>query len=341
MHARTLVHSAMPASLAFEEAVTLPILWTTAHGCFLQMRLRSMQSVLVHAASGGTGLLCVEWARRLRVATYGTAGSVAKHSLLRSCNLERLSSSRDAASTATVLSRLLSGYRLHSLVNALSNDFVSVSIGLLSSRGVFVEIGKNRIWSQNRSFAVRSSLGRVVIAVDEGCLGCPGWNMNVWWFNTELCQLSKSVQTGEVQPLLLEACILEMHAVQAALRLLQRGANFGKVVVQMRWRKSMFEQSQQALAAEIETFHRRPERRADGDSLVHLSMNATTGVAVVELHDPARFNTMSAALGEDMSLVMNHLRQRRGSFSGLILQGAGSIFCAGVLDRDPSPRPQP
>ena len=53
------------------------------------------------------------------------------------------------------------------------------------------------------------------------------------------------------------------------------------------------------------------------------------GVAVLELLDPQRFNTMSWALGDDMSRAVDHVRGRRDAVRGLTIQGAGRVFCAG------------
>ena len=77
------VHSGMPATLTFDQAVSLPVVWTTAHYCFAQAQLRSVQDLLVHAASGGVGLVSMEWARMARATTHATAGGMAKHVLLR------------------------------------------------------------------------------------------------------------------------------------------------------------------------------------------------------------------------------------------------------------------
>ena len=159
----------MPATtLTFDQAVTLPVVWTTAHYCFVQAKLRSLQELLVHAASGGVGLVSLEWASMARATAFATAGGIAKHVLLRSCNIVRLSSSRSSAACIVLLPPCLRGRRLHSLVNALSSDFISVSLGLLASRGVFMEIGKNNIWSHDRSLASRQLVDFVAVAVDEG-----------------------------------------------------------------------------------------------------------------------------------------------------------------------------
>ena len=324
------VHSGMPATtLTFDQAVTLPVVWTTAHYCFVQANIRSVQVVLVHAASGGVGLVSVEWASMARATAYATASSIAKHVVLRSCNIVNLSSSRSSAACTLLLPPRLQGRRLHSLVNALSSDLISVSLGLLASQGVFVEIGKNNIWSHGRTLASRPLVDFVAVAIDEGCRDCPGWNMDPWWFNRELRQLSARVQDEVVQSLLLEAIAFEEHTVQAAFRLLQRGANLGKVVVRVGQRASMAKKRQTA-SIEMQSLMHMPGRWQDAEpgTLIRLDMDAERGVAVVELNDPERFNTMGLALGYDLNCAVSHLRCL-GGICALTMQGAGSTFCAG------------
>ena len=321
------MRSCMPEVLAFDQAVTLPVVWITAHYCFVQAQVQSMREVLVHAASGGVGLVSVEWVTRARATAHATAGGIFKHALLRSCEVVRLSSSRNAAACANRLSCILRGRRLHSLVNSLSNDFISVSLGLLASQGVFSDIGKNDIWSHGRLLAARPFVDYVAVAVDDGCRYCPGWNVDPWWINSELLQLSARARDGEVQPPLLEGFAFEEQAVQSALRLLQRGANIGKVVVRVGMRKPMAEELQVPIL-EAQLKGRGEERRTDLGTLVCLEIDAEGGVAVLELHDPQRFNTMGWALGDDMTRSVNHLHQL-GGVRAVTLQGAGSTFCAG------------
>ena len=323
------MRSCMPDVLVFDQAVTVPVVWITTHYCFVQVQLKAMHDVLVHAASGGVGLVSVEWVTRARAIAHGTAGAVSKHALLRSCEVVRLSSSRDAAACANLLSCILRGRRLHSLVSALSNDFVCLSLALLAPQGVFLEVGKNDIWSQDRSLAAMPSVDYVAAAVDDGCRSCPGWNVDPRWFNSELQQLSARARAGEVQPLPIEGFAFEERAVQAALRLLQRGANIGKVVVRVGMREPMVEE-QQAPSLQVQLKGRGQERGTDLGVLVGLGIDAEGGVAVLELRDPQRFNTMGWALGDDMTRAASHLRQQcLGGVRALTLQGAGSTFCAG------------
>ena len=315
----------MPLALAFHQAVTLPVVRITAHYCVGQAKLRSLHAGCIHAASGGVGLASVELFATVHANTCATAGGITKHALLRTYKVERLSSSRDAAACAALLSMLERGRRLHCLLNALSNDFASLSLGLLASRGSLQEIGKNSIWSHGRSLAARPRVDYVAVAVDDGCRGCSGWNADPLWFNTGLCQLSACVRAGEVQPLPMNVVGFEEDAVRTALRLLQRGANIGKMVVHVgqQWlgRKEM-----QAQKMTIQSSYR--DRRERG-TLVRACIVPDPGTATLELHDPMRFNTMGSALGDDMRCAADHLHERRHAIHAVTLQGAGSTFCAG------------
>ena len=71
------------------------------------------------------------------------------------------------------------------------------------------------------------------------------------------------------------------------------------------------------------------ERTSDAGSLVRILLDATSGVAQLELHDPHRFNTMSWPLGEDMCLAVSFLR-RQASVGAVAWHAAGSAFCAGA-----------
>ena len=313
----------MPHVLQFDQAVTLPVVWVTARYCVAEAQLRSGQSVLVHAASGGVGLLSVQCGRHIRAAVQATGGAIIKHRLLHSHGVSP-SSSRAAPACAAHLPTLLHGCRLHSVINALSNDYISLSFALLTKGGAFVEIGKNGIWSQAHASTVRQSVDYVATAVDEGCRNCTGWNADPWWFNQQLQLLNKAALVQKVTPLPQQGFAIE--AVQGALRLLQRGGNLGKVVVRVGGSSVahgvIFETEL------TESIHQQaPQRSRDCGTLVRLWLDDR--VALLELYDPQRFNTLSWALGDDMHRAVNHLRHRCDSVRAVVLHGAGSVFCAG------------
>ncbi len=77
---------AMPDALDFVTAAALPVQGLTAHHCLSLMgRLREGESVLVHAAAGGVGVLAVQIAKAMGAkVVLGTASSESKRSLVKS-----------------------------------------------------------------------------------------------------------------------------------------------------------------------------------------------------------------------------------------------------------------
>ncbi|MEU4273157.1 NADP-dependent oxidoreductase [Streptomyces sp. NPDC026092] len=73
---------AKPGSLTFEHAAALPVAAETAYRTLRELGLRSGQTLLVHAAAGGVGLMAVQLARAWGATVIGTAGE-ANHAYLR------------------------------------------------------------------------------------------------------------------------------------------------------------------------------------------------------------------------------------------------------------------
>ena len=108
----------------------------------------------------------------------------------------------------------------------------------------------------------------------------------------------------------------ETRALQDAMRLLQRGANLGKVVVRIG-------STVRVPAAPVDSTlslgnHARRSTRMEGaGSFAHLCISGA-GLAKFELNDPSRFNTMSDPLGEDVRQAVELLRSL-GSVYALVL----------------------
>lgn len=69
----------LPDDMSFEEGASFPLQGMTAHYLINEYyKPRPDMTVLVHAASGGMGLLLVQWAKRLRAQVIGTVSSEEK-----------------------------------------------------------------------------------------------------------------------------------------------------------------------------------------------------------------------------------------------------------------------
>src|SRR5262249_53382428 len=66
----------MPSGLSFEQAATVPVVFTTAlHGLRDLANVQPGERVLVHAAAGGVGMAAVQLCRHFGAEVYGTASA--------------------------------------------------------------------------------------------------------------------------------------------------------------------------------------------------------------------------------------------------------------------------
>ena len=69
---------------AFTAAAALPTVYTTVDYAFSELaKLQKGERVLIHAATGGVGLVAVQYAQRLGAKVFTTAGKEEKHAHLR------------------------------------------------------------------------------------------------------------------------------------------------------------------------------------------------------------------------------------------------------------------
>ncbi|WP_462167133.1 SDR family NAD(P)-dependent oxidoreductase, partial [Frankia sp. AiPs1] len=136
----------VPAGWTFGQAASVPVVFLTAyHGLVDLAGLRAGQSVLVHAAAGGVGMAAVQLARHLGAEVYATA-SPGKWDVLRAMGIDddHLASSRDL-DFADRFRAGSGGAGVDVVLNALTGEFVDVSLRLLPRGGAFVEMGKTDV----------------------------------------------------------------------------------------------------------------------------------------------------------------------------------------------------
>ena len=117
-----------PPSVTALEACTLPSTWSTAYEVARRLRLASQRRFLLHAATGGVGLVLLHYAGWLTVPVYATAGQTHKHRIVRSLGVIESCSSRNGAAFTHGALHHLSGCRLCGACNSLIEDFVPASL---------------------------------------------------------------------------------------------------------------------------------------------------------------------------------------------------------------------
>ncbi len=133
----------LPQGFSFVQAATIPVNFLTAYYALLDLgRLQKGENVLIHAATGGTGMAAVQLARHVGAEVFATA-SPSKWLVLKEQGFDdtHIASSRDLEFEPTFLTHS-EGSGVDVVLNSLTHKFVDASLRLLPLGGRFLEMGK-------------------------------------------------------------------------------------------------------------------------------------------------------------------------------------------------------
>jgi hypothetical protein len=87
-----------PDNLTFAEGAAIPVVFLTAYYALFHLgRLGAGERILIHSASGGTGLAAVQLAQRAGAEVFATAGTAEKRAFLESLGIRHVMDSRSLA----------------------------------------------------------------------------------------------------------------------------------------------------------------------------------------------------------------------------------------------------
>ncbi|KAK2612687.1 hypothetical protein QQS21_001304 [Conoideocrella luteorostrata] len=141
----------IPDCMSFEDAAGVPTAFCTAYYClYSAARLKKGESILIHAAAGGTGQAVVQIAQHIDAEIFATVGSASKRDFLVSrygIREDHIFYSRDA-SFADGIRRMTNGRGVDVVINSLSGKLLVASWELIADYGRFIEIGRKDIDSR-------------------------------------------------------------------------------------------------------------------------------------------------------------------------------------------------
>jgi len=133
----------LPDGIGFDQAAAMMLQGMTAH-----MLLRSVhpvqpgETILVHAAAGGVGLIMCQWAAALGARVIGTVSTDAKAELARAhgCHHPIVTSTADFVSETL---RITGGAKLPVVYDSVGKDTFLRSFDCLAPRGLMVSFGQS------------------------------------------------------------------------------------------------------------------------------------------------------------------------------------------------------
>lgn len=212
-----------PAHLSYDESVTIPICFATAHLALRRLgQVRPAERVLIHAAAGGVGLAAIQIARQLGAVIFATAGSQHKRNYLKSLGIEHVMDSRSLDFAGQIM-EATGGEGIDLVVNSLAGDAIAAGLSVLRQGGRFVELGKTDLWDQQRVDELRPGVTFHAIALDRMMAEEPECVGQL------LAEVLPRFVARELEPLPLRTFRIQ-RAVDA-LRHMARAEHIGKVVI--------------------------------------------------------------------------------------------------------------
>ncbi len=132
---------ALPASIAEDIAAAVMTKGLTAHYLlFTTFRVEAGQTILVHAAAGGVGLLLCQWAKHLGATVIGTVGTEEKARIARAhgCDVPIIHGREDLVAA---VGRVTAGRGVPVVYDSIGRDTFEDSLRSLAPRGLLVSFG--------------------------------------------------------------------------------------------------------------------------------------------------------------------------------------------------------
>eukprot|EP00438_Fugacium_kawagutii_P013957 Skav203423 [mRNA] locus=scaffold1743:394523:400823:- [translate_table: standard] len=164
-----------PSQWSFEQMAAWSVTFATTEEAFQELaplkcpgcRVRKGERVLIHAATGGVGLVAVQFAQRVGATIFATAGSPGKVQHLRDMGVKYITSSRDAK------------VGLADRAGLVERGYEGLSSGIDAMRYLqrAQQIGKVVLTQPSRMQLVND--GRYVLSGGVGALGLVTWPEDV------------------------------------------------------------------------------------------------------------------------------------------------------------------
>ena len=131
----------LPDSIGCDRAAAMMLQGMTAHMLLRSVhRVEPGETILIHAAAGGVGLIVCQWAKALGATVIGTVGSDEKAELARAhgCDHPIVYTRQDFAAE---VERITDGKKLPVVYDSVGKDTFLKSLDCLRSRGLMVSFG--------------------------------------------------------------------------------------------------------------------------------------------------------------------------------------------------------
>ncbi|KAH7374224.1 beta-ketoacyl synthase domain-containing protein [Cadophora sp. MPI-SDFR-AT-0126] len=219
----------IPDWMSFEQGATLPSVYLCSLFALYHLAgLQEGRSVLIHSATGGVGIACLELAKHKKAEIYVTVGTEEKRRFLEThydIPRNRMFSSRNAKFAAEIM-RETNGRGVDVVVNSLVGELLDASWRIVADGGTMVEIGKKDIVDRNTLAMEPFDRNCSFRAVDFSYIR----HINEALVSKLFAELFELINNGYIKPIH-PITTFGFDDVPAALSHIRAGRHMGKIVI--------------------------------------------------------------------------------------------------------------
>lgn len=218
----------IPDSMSFEEACTLASSYLTGIHSLLNLAdTKKGSKVLIHSASGGLGLACIQLCQYIGAEIFATCGNQEKRDFLvehAGIPADHIFNSRDASFGAEIMAAT-NGYGVDTILNSLTGDLLDESWRCIAAEGTMVELGKRDML--DRKGLSMEPFGR---NASYRCFDMGHDIVSDAMINDLLKRLFVLLEAGHVKPVSV-AMTFGWDNVSGAMRYMRSANHIGKIVI--------------------------------------------------------------------------------------------------------------
>ncbi|KAJ5773670.1 hypothetical protein N7457_008566 [Penicillium paradoxum] len=218
----------IPDSMTFEETCTLASSYLTGiHSLFNLANTKKGSKVLIHSASGGLGLACIQLCQYIGAEVFATCGNQNKRDFLinhAGVPDDHIFNSRDASFAAGIM-KATNGYGVDTILNSLTGDLLDESWRCIAAEGTMVELGKRDML--DRKGLCMEPFGR---NASYRCFDMGHDIVSDAMINDLLKRLFVLLEAGHVKPVHV-ATTFGWDNMSGAMRYMRSANHIGKIVI--------------------------------------------------------------------------------------------------------------
>ncbi|MCP5004444.1 MAG: zinc-binding dehydrogenase, partial [Planctomycetes bacterium] len=213
-----------PVNISFEEACSFPVVFGTVSYAFELGKLSYGESVLIHTATGGCGLMALQLAALRGAVSFGTTSKDEKVEILRRLEVPYILNYRSEFDQE--ICKITQGRGVDVVLNMLSGDGIQKGLNCLAPSGRYLEIAVHALKTSQKLDLSKLVRNQKIYSIDLRMLGSEETQFSPQQI---LSDMNALIESGKIVPIV--SRIYPIYQMVEALNFVAQGNHIGKIVM--------------------------------------------------------------------------------------------------------------